>query len=54
VPPCLRLLKKDFEKYGSGYIRGRKEIAAYPTMKFEYAELGNGYLVTLYYEEKRI
>ncbi len=47
-------LTKDIEKYGSGYIRVRKEIATYPTMKFEYEELGNGYLVTLRYEEQKI
>lgn len=47
-------LTKDIEKYGSGYIRVRKEIAAYPTMEFEYTELGNGYLVTLKYEEQKI
>lgn len=47
-------LTKDIEKYGSGYIRVRKEIAAYPTMEFEYTELGNGYLVTLNYEEQKI
>ena len=28
-------LKKEIEKYGSGYIRVRKEIKDYPTMKFE-------------------
>ena len=46
-------LTNDIEKYGSGYIRVRKEISSYPTMKFEYEEMGNGYLVTLSYEEQK-
>jgi len=46
-------LTGDIEKYGSGYIRVRKEIIAYPTMKFEYEEMGNGFLVTLSYEEQK-
>lgn len=46
-------LTKDIEKYGSGYIRVRNDIADYPTMKFEYEELGNGYLVTLSYEKQK-
>lgn len=43
----------DIEKYGSGYIRIREEIAGYPTMQFEYEEMGNGYLVTLSYTEQK-
>lgn len=43
-------LTNDTEKYGSGYIRVRREILEYPTMKLEYEEMGNGYLVTLSYE----
>jgi ATP-dependent DNA helicase RecG len=42
-------LTGDIEKYGSGYIRIREEIKSYPTMKFEYKESGNGYLVTISY-----
>ena len=47
-------LTKDIEKYGSGYTRVREAILSYPTMKFEYKEVGNGYLVTLGYEIQRI
>jgi len=43
-------LTNDIEKYGSGYIRVREAIADYPTMKFEYEEMGNGYLVTISYD----
>ncbi len=43
-------LTKDIEKYGSGYIRVRREISSYPSMKFEYEESGNGYLVSLNYQ----
>ena len=35
-------LTHDIEKYGSGYIRVRREIAAYPTMHFSYEESGTG------------
>ena len=35
-------LTNDIEKYGSGYIRVRKEITNYPTMQFEYEEIGEG------------
>ena len=41
------------DNYGSRYIRVRKEIRSYPTMKFEYEEMRNRYLVTLSYEEKK-
>lgn len=43
-------LTGEIEKYGSGYIRIRDEISAYPSMKLDYEEMGNGYLVTLSYE----
>ena len=43
-------LTGEIEKYGSGYIRIRDEISAYPGMKLDYEEMGNGYLVTLSYE----
>jgi ATP-dependent DNA helicase RecG len=36
-------LAKDIEKYGSGFIRIRKEIKEYPSMLFEYKELGDGF-----------
>lgn len=47
-------LTKDIEKYGSGYIRIRQEISAYPTMKFDYEENGDGFLVKLSYAEQKI
>ena len=46
-------LTGDIEKYGSGYIRVREEIASYSTMKFEYEEMGNGYLVSISYKEQK-
>lgn len=47
-------LTNDTEKYGSGYGRVRAEIASYPTMKLEYEEMGNGYLVTISYEKQKV
>lgn len=47
-------LTGDIEKYGSGYIRIREEIKNYPSMKFEYKESGNGYLVTLSYIDQKV
>ena len=47
-------LTKDIEKYGSGYIRVRKEIQEYPTLTFDYQEIANGFLVTLSYTEQKI
>ena len=46
-------LTKDIEKYGSGFIRVRKEIESYPTMKFEYKEMENGFFVELSYIEQK-
>ena len=46
-------LTDDVEKYGTGYIRVRREISNYPTMKLDFEEMGNGYLVTLSYEEQK-
>ena len=40
-------LTKEIEKYGSGFIRIRKAISYYPTMKFEYKEIANGFLAEL-------
>ena len=37
----------------SGYLRVRHEIASYPTMRFDYRESGDGYLVRLEYKEQR-
>lgn len=47
-------LTHDIEKYGSGYLRVRREIADYPTMTFSYRESGDGYLARLEYSEQRI
>ncbi|MBE0640074.1 MAG: winged helix-turn-helix transcriptional regulator [Bacteroidales bacterium] len=46
-------LTKDIEKYGSGFIRIRREIKEYPTMLFEYRELGDGFLVEIKYEKQK-
>ena len=46
-------LTKDIEKYGSGFFRVRNEILDYPTMKFEYAEQGNGFYTELTYTEQK-
>ena len=47
-------LTKEIEKYGSGYIRIRKEISLYETMTFNYKEMGSGFLVELEYTEQKI
>jgi ATP-dependent DNA helicase RecG len=47
-------LTRDIEKYGSGFIRIRKEILAYPTMTMSYSESGDGFLVTLAYQQQKI
>ncbi len=46
-------LPKYIEKYGRGYIRERREISSYPSMKFEYVENGDGYLVSLSYQTQK-
>ena len=46
-------LTKDIEKYGSGYIRIRQEVGAYPTMEFDYEESGDGFFVKLSYSEQK-
>jgi ATP-dependent DNA helicase RecG len=43
-------LTNDIEKYGSGYIRIRKEIEKYPSMRFSYNEIANGYVAELSYD----
>lgn len=43
-------LTNDIEKYGSGYIRIRKEIENYPSMQFSYNEIANGYIAELSYD----
>jgi len=47
-------LTKDIEKYGSGFIRIRKEIREYNTMTFDYREMGDGFLVEMKYENQKI
>ena len=47
-------LTRDIEKYGSGFIRVRGEIKAYPTMEFLYEESGDGFLVSLRYQKQKI
>jgi len=47
-------LTKDIEKYGSGFIRIRKEIATYPTMKFEFHNAGYGFFAEFSYEKQKI
>jgi len=39
-------LTKNIEKYGSGFIRIRKELQAYPDVSFDVEETGGGVLVT--------
>jgi len=39
-------LTKNIEKYGSGFIRIRKELEAYPEVTFTIEEIGDGVLVS--------
>jgi ATP-dependent DNA helicase RecG len=47
-------LTKDIEKYGTGFLRIREAIKAYPTMKFRYKEQGNGFIAELSYTQQKI
>jgi ATP-dependent DNA helicase RecG len=47
-------LCKEIEKYGSGFIRIRAELLAYPTMELAYEENGDGFLVALHYRLQKI
>ena len=47
-------LTHDIEKYGSGFIRIRQAIANYPTMKFDFHELGDGFVSEFSYTEQKI
>ena len=47
-------LTGDIEKYGSGFLRIRKEIKSYSTMKINFEEVSNGFLVVLGYDEQKI
>ena len=47
-------LTNEIEKYGSGFIRVRDAITDYPTMKFEYSNLGHGFLTQFSYTKQKI
>ncbi len=47
-------LTGDIEKYGSGFIRIRKEVKKYPTMQFSFEEIPNGFLATIHYEKQKV
>lgn len=47
-------LTGDIEKYGSGFLRIRKEIASYPTMQLNFDEIPNGFLISLKYKAQKI
>lgn len=47
-------LTNDIDKYGSGFIRIRKAIAEYPTMKFSFSNSGHGFLTEFSYENQKI
>ncbi len=42
------------EKYGTGFIRIRKEIKSYPTMEFSFANAPNGFLTGLSYTQQKL
>ena len=44
-------LTGDIEKYVTGFHRVRSAISKYPSMKFKYREIQNGFLTELSYEE---
>jgi len=46
-------LTGDIEKYGTGFIRIRKEIKSYPTMLFDFEEIPNGFLTKLNYKTQK-
>jgi ATP-dependent DNA helicase RecG len=46
-------LTGDIEKYGSGFLRIRDAISLYPTMKIDFKETGNGFMVTVSYTEQK-
>ena len=47
-------LTGDVEKYGTGFIRIRKEIGDYRTMVFDFDEIPNGFLAALKYKTQKI
>ena len=46
-------LTGEIEKYGSGYQRIRNAIKDYPTMTFDYQESGDGFIVTIGYQQQK-
>jgi ATP-dependent DNA helicase RecG len=46
-------LTADIEKYGSGFLRIRDAISLYPTMKMDFKEIGDGFMVTVSYTEQK-
>ena len=46
-------LTGDIEKYGSGFIRIRKELKEYPTMKMVFEEIPNGFLSIISYTKQK-
>jgi ATP-dependent DNA helicase RecG len=47
-------LTGDIEKHGSEFIRIRKELKEYPTMKMVFEEIPNGFLSTVSYTKQKI
>lgn len=47
-------LTNDIEKFGSGFVRIRKAIADYPTMKFVFRNAGHGFFSEFSYETQKI
>jgi len=46
-------LTGDIEKYGSGFLRIRNAMSLYPTMKMDFKEIGDGFMVTVSYTEQK-
>jgi ATP-dependent DNA helicase RecG len=46
-------LTHDIEKYGSGFIRIRQAIVNYPTMRFDFQDIGNGFVSEFSYTEQK-
>jgi ATP-dependent DNA helicase RecG len=47
-------LTGDIEKYGSGFLRIRDAISAYPTMKIDFKEACGGFMATIFYTEQKM
>jgi ATP-dependent DNA helicase RecG len=47
-------LTGDIEKYGSGFVRMRKELSDYPTMSLVSQEVANGFMNTVSYTQQKI